>query len=313
MALQSAADPERGDVKTNFDRIYVQADPREYFRVLYGLDYIIPNLARSVFRTLVDVIARKRRRRLKVLDLGCSYGINSALLRYPVEIDRLAMRYGDLQAIGLSADELMVLDRHYFQAWPREVDVEIIGLDVSPAAINYALRVGLLDHGFAENLEESEPSAELAAQLEDVDLIISTGCVGYVTDVTFRRLLQGVKSTVPWVASFALRLYPFDSIAACLAGAGIETEKLESVTFVQRRFHSEREYAETITTLERLGIDTTGKEADGLLHAELWVSRPRAEQALLPIQSIVSVTSGANRSFGRRYQRHADDKIRLVR
>ena len=38
------------DIKANFDSIYSRPDPREYYRVLYGLDYVIPDLAKGIFR-----------------------------------------------------------------------------------------------------------------------------------------------------------------------------------------------------------------------------------------------------------------------
>lgn len=301
------------DVKANFDDIYAKTDPCEYYRVLHGLDYIIPDLARPVFRRIVDELTQLRGRPITVLDLGCSYGINAALLRHPIDMDRLAQRYRDLQAAGITGARVTELDTNYFRAWPRSTSARIIGLDISQPAIDYALGVGLLDEGFAEDLERNAPSPALTAALADVDLVISTGCIGYVTERTFATLMARIARPAPWVASFVLRLYPFDRIERCLAERSLATEKLESITFVQRRFHSEREFAETVTALERLGIDPRGKENEGLMQSEFFLSRPLAERSSLPIDQLVSITSGAGRSFGRRFRRHADDKIRLVR
>ncbi len=44
-----------------------------------------------------------------------------------------------------------------------------------------------------------------------------------------------------------------------------------------------------------------GKEADGLLHAELFVSRPAESVEALPLGDLISVTRGADRKYGRRY------------
>ena len=66
------------DGKANFEAIYNRPDPREYFRVLGGLGYAIPDLAKGVIRSLIAAAARYATDRpLKVLDLGCSYGINA--------------------------------------------------------------------------------------------------------------------------------------------------------------------------------------------------------------------------------------------
>ena len=40
--------------KANFDQIYTAPDPREYYRVLFGLDYVIPELAKPIFRGLIE-------------------------------------------------------------------------------------------------------------------------------------------------------------------------------------------------------------------------------------------------------------------
>ncbi|MEO8651949.1 MAG: class I SAM-dependent methyltransferase [Hyphomicrobiaceae bacterium] len=313
MNAKQTLEVESLDVKANFDQIYIRPDPREYFRILHGLDYIIPDLALPIFRQITETLTELRGRPLRILDIGCSYGINAALLRYPMSMERLAQRYADLQAFGLAPEEVVALDRNYYRSWPTVTNARFIGLDSSAPAVNYATQAGILDHGFAEDLEGNDPSPRLADLLSGVDLVISTGCVGYVTAATFKRVLDAMQAPKPWFVSFVLRLYPFDEIAGVLNKRRLVTEKLESVTFVQRRFHSEQEYSHTLRALEQVGIDPQGKEAEGLLHAELFLSRPAEETNALPLDSLVSVTSGGNRPFGRRFQRHADDKVRLVR
>ncbi len=313
MTAKQALDSEYADVKANFDQIYTREDPREYFRVLHGLDYIIPALARPIFRRLCDTLTELRGRPINVLDIGCSYGINAALLRSPLSMDRLAHRYADLQAHGVTPSEVAALDRRYFESWPRPTNARLIGLDISKPAISYATRAGILDQGFAEDLETNDLSPQLADALGNVDLVISTGCVGYVTEKTFSRVLGAIRTSNPWVASFVLRLYPFDAIQDVLARRRLVTDKLESVTFVQRRFHSEREYSDTLGALRAVGVDPRGKEEDGLLHAEFFLSRPDSERSDQPLERLVSVTSGARHAFGRRFKHHADDAVRLVR
>ncbi|MDX2287837.1 MAG: hypothetical protein NW217_03330 [Hyphomicrobiaceae bacterium] len=64
--------PEGNRAKANFDTIYVQPDPREYHRVLYGLDYVIADLAKPIFLSTIDALESKLERPLKILDLSCS-------------------------------------------------------------------------------------------------------------------------------------------------------------------------------------------------------------------------------------------------
>src|SRR5690606_22803997 len=104
------------------------------------------------------------------------------------------------------------LDGLYFRSWPRRMDAEIVGLDASPQAIAYAVEAGLLDAGMAANLEKAEPDEGQRPVLRDLDLIISTGCIGYVTERTFRRILACQDGRLPWIANFVLRLFPYDSL-----------------------------------------------------------------------------------------------------
>jgi SAM-dependent methyltransferase len=299
--------------KANFDEIYDLPDPREYFRVLSGLDYVIPDLAKGVFRTLIENYGRSRGRTLRVLDIGCSYGINAALIRFPFDLQRLANRYAAPRMHALDASDVVEFDSHYFRSWPDEMDAQFIGLDSSAAAVAYAQRVGLIESGISSNLEMGPPTADETRELRALDLIISTGCVGYITAKTFQRILALQDRNPPWVASFVLRMFPYDDIAVELERFGLVTEKLEGVTFVQRRFHSEDEYETTLSALRKRGVDPKGKEAEGLFHAEFFLSRPKDQVRERPLSELISVTSGESRNYGRRYRRISSRGIKLIR
>lgn len=288
--------------KVSFDDIYNEPDPRSYFRILGGLDYTIPDLAQPVFQQVVSARARGQEGPVTILDLGCSYGINAALLRLPLKFDTLRRRYMMPEIQALPSRKLRDIDRHYFHAWPAEDDLEIIGLDVSSEALNYATDVGILDHALCEDLEAGEPSARARQALRDVDVVISTGCVGYVTEKSFARILAcSGNPEPPWIVSFVLRMFPYDRVAQTLKRFGLETEKFEGATFVQRRFSDAEEFDRTLTAIERLSLDSGRLEAEGLFHAELYVSRAKAEVERQPLSNLISIVSGAHRAYGRRY------------
>ncbi|WP_072393942.1 class I SAM-dependent methyltransferase [Hyphomicrobium sp. CS1GBMeth3] len=301
---------EPNKAKACFDSIYTEPDPREYHRVLGGLNYVIPDLAKDIFRQLIAALEQLRGRPIKVLDLGCSYGNNAALIRFPLEFARLQQRYMALQSRDISTSELLSLDHHFFQSWPRQ-DLTIVGCDVSRPAVAYARAVGLIDDGITQDLEQEPLIQANKNALQGVDLIISTGAIGYVTERTLSRLLRAIGEPAPWLAAFVLRMFPYDTISGVLDEYGHVTEKASGVTFVQRRFQSEQEFLSVLSQLEALGIDSRNKEMDGLLHSELFLSRPPEDCDELPIEGLASVSSGICLPYGPRFRLGDDHIVRL--
>lgn len=300
--------------KANFDGIYAMEDPREYFSVLGALDYMIPDVAAPVVRQLLEARARRypAARDSWVLDVGSSYGINAALHRFPLTFTVLRRRYTRHEIAALSSEELCRLDRHYYASWPDVGVSRFVGLDVSAPAIEYAKRVGLIEHGIAANLEEGGLRPRDARALAHVGVVLSTGSVGYVTEKTYETILDALPTPAPWIVSFVLRMFPYDSFAAAFAEHGLVTERLASAVFVQRRFRDLAEFERSLAELDARGIDTSAFESDGLLHAELYVSRPRSDVQAAPLESIVTVCSGRNRPVGTRYVKVASSDARVA-
>lgn len=286
------------EVKASFADLYAQADPRAYYSVLGSLDYAIPDLAKPIFRQIAAEWRSRRGRAATILDLGSSYGINAALFRYPLTFDMLRRRYARREMMALPSAELRAFDRAYFRSWPRAQGERIIAADVSKAAVSYAVEVGLADDAVACDLEVGAP-LDVADKLASVDMIVSTGAVGYITSRTFDTLLR-CASEPPWVVSFCLRMFDYGPIGDLLAKRGLVTEKLESAAFIQRRFKDEAEARQVLELLRARGLDATGLEADGVLAAELFVSRPRSDVEAAPLERIVRVLSGRHLNFGPR-------------
>lgn len=278
------------DSKATFDDIYNQPDPRDYFETLSELGYVIPEQARPVFRSIFSALRETREltsATTKVVDLGCSYGINAALLKFGVSMEDLEELYLDPKLSD--ADPPKVTDRvaEWLEQQSDHPYLEIVGLDSADRAVHYATRVGFLDDAVAVNLEEEEPPQDFDEKMAKTDAVISTGCVGYVGSRTFQRILEASGTEpAPWVASFVLRMFPYDGIESRLEDFGLVTEKLEGITFLQRRFASQEEQEEVCERLDKLGIDPTGLEAEGHYHAELYLSRPRQEIAAMGLDEI---------------------------
>ena len=280
---------ESNKAKANMDYIYDQPDPRAYFRELEKLDYAIPGGAKPVFQKLISHLQRLRNHAVHVLDLGCSYGVNAALLKYDLSMPELYEHWGRKELVEATPEEVIACDQRFFHDLDEHRGISVTGLDQAESAVAFAEEVGLLDEGLAVNLEtESLPEAAME-NLAQVDLMISTGCVGYVTEKSFERLLPTVtQGQSPWIGNFVLRMYPFDSIEETLKDWGYVTEKLEGQTFVQREFASTDEQEQVLEQLCELGVDPKGKETGGHLHAEFFLSRPMKDAAETPINRLLS-------------------------
>lgn len=265
------------DAKANFDEIYNLPDPRRYYRTLGALDYRIPTEARPIFRKVMKAIGRDC---LNIVDIGCSYGVNAALIQYDLEFSDLAARY---DASGLKSEpvaDLIADDAAFFREAEKTVNAAFTGVDIADKAAGYAKAVGLIEEAVVANLESDPLSEDAAAAVANADLIITTGAVGYVTERTFSRIIDAVDGSPPWVAAFSLRQFPFDTIAEELRGFGLTTEKLEGRHFPQRRFRDAEEAAGAIAAVEALDLDPTGLEAEGEYFAEFHLARPKGAPGL---------------------------------
>ena len=283
---------EAGDGKADFDHIYNRPDPRDYFRTLGELDYEIPQRAQPVFQSLLTALRSRRQgvgvAPLRVLDLCCSYGVNAALMRCDVSLDELFDHYASPVLADASPAELARVDQAYYAERRRLDAVRVYGLDVARHAVAYGCRVGLLDGGWVEDLEAGEPSRQLTDHLDGVDLVTTTGGVGYITERTFDRVLGArCDGSTPWVAAFVLRMFSYDRITSTLAQHGLVTEQLTGVTFPQRRFASAAEREVALHEVNGRGLDPVGLEDTGRYHADFYLSRPAADVAQQPLVELL--------------------------
>jgi len=274
--------------KAKFDDIYTKPDPFAYFNVLGDLDYQITGQARPVFQELIARLCQRRgKERIKLLDLGCSYGINAAMLKYDVTLNDLYDHWRGDSYAAMSEPARRDADRAFFGQQVADANLINLGHDTSAEAIEYALDVGLLNAGFSQNLEEEDPDPDFTREIADTDLVITTGAVGYVSDETFRRLAERFGTPKPWICCFVLRMFAVEPIRNCLAEHGYETEKLEGRIFRQRRFKDSEERQKVAESLRDWDLDPSPEMEDGFFHAECYLSRPK-EDADTPVAELLA-------------------------
>ncbi|MEU9362889.1 class I SAM-dependent methyltransferase [Streptomyces sp. NPDC048301] len=259
--------------KVSLDHIYTAPDPRAYFQALRPLGYRVPQLAKPYFDKIVKEYRETERTAVpRVLDIGCSYGINAALLKYDLTMDELYARYdgtGPATRAGL-----VERDRDLSRSRSPAHGLRFTGLDASTSALAYAREAGFLDDTVHADLEAGDPTPEQRDVLAGTDLVISTGCVGYVTERTLTRVVRAQDGRLPWMAHFVLRMFPFDPVEDALAELGYRTVRVDEV-FKQRRFAGPEERRGVLDSMAAAGVDATGLEEDGWLHAQLYLSTPK--------------------------------------
>jgi SAM-dependent methyltransferase len=250
--------------KVSFEHIYTEPDPRPYFAALREFDYQLPQLAKPYFAELIAGCQQPT-----VLDVGCSYGVNAALYRCGTTMDELYEHYTGAEAARLDRAELIAGDR----ARITSSGVRFIGLDVSAPALEYARAAGFIDVAIHADLERDLPTEQQGALLAEADLVVSTGCVGYVTERTIARIAGLPGGRRPVMAHFVLRMFSYEPIAESLAELGYETVGVEGL-FKQRRFVSEQEQAQILDAVGATGAEPHELETEGWLCAQLYLSRP---------------------------------------
>lgn len=269
--------------KVSLEHIYTQPDPRAYFGALRKLDYCVPQPAKPYFAKLVDECRTARQKAVpQVLDIGCSYGINAALLKYDLTMDELYTRYGADAETGTggssgaapaSREALLARDRDLARTRETAPRVRFVGLDTSRPALDYALEAGFLDDAVHADLESRDLTPDESARMDGTDLVISTGCLGYVTERTLTRIVRSLGDRRPWMAHFVLRMFPFDPVEHALTDLGYRTVRVEGV-FRQRRFVSAEEQSGVLSTMAAAGVDARGLEEEGWFYARLFISLP---------------------------------------
>jgi SAM-dependent methyltransferase len=284
-----AAEPKyKSTGKIDVDDLYAAPTPAAYVQFLYEHDYRLPAHATPILRAvLAKLRALRGRKRLRVLDLGCSYGIMGAFLRHDLDLAALHRHYGRGYDTTRAPDEICRDDAGYFTASRRRNDLAIVGIDSSRPAVDYAMATGFIDEGCALSLEdETTLAGDIAGILSGLDLVFSTGVIGYAGVQTVRRLLALNGTTQPWLLNFVLRGVDYGPIAQFLAGEGYVTARDRNV-YRQRKFAGEEERNRWLDNLRTQGIDAAGYEATGYSCAELFLSRPIAEAAGPPALAAV--------------------------
>jgi len=250
------------EAKASFASAYTQDTPHDYFLHLGKLDYSICDETRPFCAAAANLV-RGWDSRVRMLDIGCSYGINAAIVKHGILFAELARFFES--SVPRESDAAHERVRDALSKNGRSVEMESVGLDVSAPAVGFARRAGLLDHGIVADLERGPDtlSREDRDWIRGVNLIVATGAIGYVTDRTLSAVLgtMGAQASNAIVLLTVLRVFDSDPIVQALRQHGLETAAIPRVLLPQRRFHGDGEQNRIVQVLRERGLDPEPEKA----------------------------------------------------
>lgn len=262
--MENSKKNEINSIKESFHTIYTSNDPRPYYHGMSQLEYQIPQNAKPYLEYLIYEARQKNNAgHVNILDVGCSYGVLSSLIKFNLDLDLL---------YNLSATDAPLID---YRTLPTRDYISFYGIDVSKPAVDYANACGLHQGGLACDLESSS-SITHGLLPERCDLIVSTGCYGYITERTIDALVSHYsRPPLPIIAFLVMRPFDYCPAIQLLKSKGYSTRKFESHSFRQRRFSSCSEKEEIVKLIKDRGIcsvDDEPPETDGFSYADLYIS-----------------------------------------
>ena len=266
---------ESNHAKASFDEAYIAPTPHRYLAKMAAIDYRLAERMHPFLSAVVDA-SSPAKAPLRVLDVGCSYGISSALLKTDCSYGALSAFYRD--DASREYDVCVRETQQWLQEYRVREDVTVVGLDSSSAAVRFATDARLIDRGIAGDLEVTGASLAEAEQsvIATCDVLFSAGTIGYVSDRTMDPLLnklgsEGQGAIGPVAVMSVLELFDPEPIAKTFDEHGYRFGVLP-VRVPQRQFADKAERERVIETLQRRGVSTDVQQTENLMFANLCVA-----------------------------------------
>ncbi len=266
-------------VKKDFTDIYTQNSPREYLKEMRKLHYRIPDSTKPLYLSLAEQLFNKLDRPINVLDLGSSYGINSALMKYDLTMSRLDDFF--LKEKEPTKEETRI----FFKNLPKKKFLDLYQIDISEPALKFSEDVDLCKKGLPVNLESEK--FDFPYELSQIDMIIATGCIGYIGYKAFSNLFEVIKNQqsnssqsekeqiTPVFAFSVLRIFDMEKIQKTFDYYGYSLVKSDLEPIRQRHFSDSDEKSQTLSLLRNKGIETKWYEDDGNFYADFYIASPK--------------------------------------
>ncbi|MBD3232307.1 MAG: hypothetical protein GF315_01140 [candidate division Zixibacteria bacterium] len=283
------------EAKANFNDVYTAPTPHAYIAKMARHNYQIGEQARPYCIAAAELLRKNNGEiwPVQMLDVGCSYGIGSAFVRYGCSFEEIIGFFASRAPEDYAS--CCEVTRMWLNVTSPICNIRSVGLDNSGPAIKFALGSGLLDGGIARDFENPEvmPTEDEQGWIRSCNLLVSTGAIGYVTEKTLNKILpyfgkDHPSDFGPLAVITILRIFDSEPIIDCFKRFGFDFQRVEGIRLPQRDFVDEVERVKVLEILREKGLDASEFEEAGTHYADLYVAAP-AEQIDILINEMRSV------------------------
>ena len=264
-------------VKKDFTDIYTQESPCGYLKEMDKLGYTISDSTKPLYNSIVNELQNTLSRPINILDLGSSYGINSALMKHDLTMAKLNKFF--LAETEPTKKET----KQFYEKCSINSDMRFYQIDISDEALKFSEEMNLCEKGINVNLDDEK--VELLESLPKIDVVIATGCIGYIGYMAFVNLLKLIENRqsdsiedkgehgYPIFAFSVLRIFDMNDIEKTFERYNYTIIKKDMKPTIQRKFSDNEEKDETVSMLHRMGVSTKEYENDGNFYADFYVAK----------------------------------------
>jgi carnitine O-acetyltransferase len=269
------------EAKADFSEVYNAPIPHAYISLMAKHGYEIGEQARPFCMAAAKMLSECNNDAwsVQMLDVGCSYGIGSAFVKYGCTFDEIVSFFASRAPTEYQAACQAM--RMWLNVVPPACDIRCVGMDSASQAVRFGVDAGLLDGGIARDFEDSgnSPTEEERAWFRSCNLLISTGAIGYVTERTLDIVLRDLGADYPgeygpFVVVTILRMFDISPINAVFEKHDFRFGPVPGIRLPQRTFADEAERQKVLALLRERQIDTRGWEEQGKHFAKLYVGAP---------------------------------------
>ena len=266
-------------VKKDFTDIYTQDSPYEYLKEMDRLEYSISDSTKLLYNSIIEQLEETLSRPINVLDLGSSYGINSSLMKYNLTMSELS----DFFLNG--SEPTKKETKQFYKGCTSNDNLNFYQIDISEEALKFSEEMNLCERGINIDLESEK--LNLLELLPKIDIVIATGCVGYIGYKAFLNLLKVIKNRqsnsneseteydYPIFAFSVLRMFDMKDIGEVFEMYDYSIVKSDIKPIRQRSFSDPKEKIQTVTLLHDMEINTEKYEDDGNFYADFYIARSK--------------------------------------